>query len=40
MLYSSAGIFSETAQVSPTKLSLSRCNYDLYGVYRVTYLKA
>ena len=32
MLYSRAGIFSEMAQASPTKLSLSRCNYDLYGL--------
>ena len=33
MLYSRAGIFSEMAQASPTKLSLSKCNYDLYGPY-------
>ena len=30
MLYSHAGIFSEMAQASPTKHSLSRCSYDLY----------
>ena len=32
MIYSHAGIFSEMAQVSPTKHSLSRCNYYLYGL--------
>ena len=31
MLYSPADIFSEMAQANPTKLSLSRRNYDLYG---------
>ena len=30
MLYSFASIFSEMAQASPTKHSLSRCNYNLY----------
>ena len=31
MLYSRSSIFSEMAEASPTKHSLSRCNYNLYG---------
>ena len=33
MIYSHAGIFLAMAQASPTKHSLSRCNYNLYGYY-------
>ena len=32
MIHSRAGIFSETAQASLIKHSLSGCNYDLYGL--------
>ena len=39
MLYSCTGIFSEMAQASPTKLSLSRCNYDLYVVELLSFAK-
>ena len=32
MKYTHVGIFSLTAQASLAKHSLSRCNYDLYGM--------
>ena len=33
MLYSHASHFSEMAQASPTKHSLSRCNNNLYDIH-------